>query len=120
MNREALSTISRAQQQALSKTAQELLNEARREQVMPFDSGSTQNEDTYVDDSKLNKGKATIVTDNPYARRLYFHPEFNFKTAKNMNARGEWWEEWLTGGKSERAKKLFGKFLRQSAGGYVH
>ena len=97
-----------------------MLNETRNDQVMPFDTGNTQNESTYVDDSKLDKGRVNIVTDNPYARKLYYHPEYNFKKLKNINARGEWWEEWLSGGKATRAQRLFEQFFRRAGGGYVH
>jgi len=114
----ALLAISRAQAQALAMTAQQILNETRNDQVIPFDTGNTQNESTYVDDSMLAQGKVKIVTDNPYARRIYYSP-IAFKKMKNMNARSEWWEEWLTGGKAERAKTLFEHFFRTAAGGYV-
>jgi len=119
MNHANIAQISRAQEQALAMTAQQMLNETRNDQVIPFDSGATQNEDTYVDDSQLGKGKVSIITDNPYARRLYFHPEINFKHLKNINARGEWWEEWLEGGKKDRAKKLFKQFFRRVGGGVI-
>lgn len=42
-----------------------------------------------------------LVTDTPYARRLYFHPEYNFQTANNANARGEWLRDWMPGGAQE-------------------
>ena len=42
-----------------------------------------------------------LVTDTPYARRLYFHPEYNFQTANNANARGRWLRDWMPGGAQE-------------------
>ena len=42
-----------------------------------------------------------LVTDTPYARRLYHHPEYHFQTGKNANARGEWLHDWLPGGAQE-------------------
>lgn len=38
-------------------------------------------------------GSGEIVWNTPYAHRLYHHPEFNFSTDKNSNARGKWFEE---------------------------
>jgi hypothetical protein len=119
MNRAALQSLSSGQAKALSMTAQQVLNETRNDKVLPMDTGSLQNESTFVDDSKATKGEVSIVTDTPYARRLYFHPEYNFNTSKNANAQGEWWEEWLTGTKKSRAMKLFKQFYKRVTGGYV-
>lgn len=33
-----------------------------------------------------------VVWKTPYARRLYWNPEFNFSKAKNPNASGLWFE----------------------------
>lgn len=119
MNRAALHTLSRAQAQALAMTAQQMLSETRNDGVLPMDTGNLQNESTFVDDSKATKGEVSIVTDTPYARRLYFHPEYDFNTSKNANASGEWWEEWLSGAKQARPIKLFKQFYKRVTGGYV-
>lgn len=37
----------------------------------------------------------------PYARRLYYHPEYNFQTVNNPNAQGRWLDHWLPGGQHE-------------------
>lgn len=38
-------------------------------------------------------GGGLIRWDTPYARRLYYHPEYNFQKDENPNARGLWFEE---------------------------
>lgn len=38
-------------------------------------------------------GSGEVIWDMPYAHRLYVHPEYNFSTDKNPNARGKWFEE---------------------------
>jgi hypothetical protein len=119
MNKQAIKALSKAQSQAIVNTAQQMLNEQRNDFVFPFDTGNLQNESTYVDDSKAAKGKVSIVSDMPYARRLYYHPEYNFNTSKNPNARGEWWAEWLEGAKKSRPSYLFKEFYRRLTGGYV-
>jgi hypothetical protein len=44
----------------------------------------------------------------PYARRLYFHPEYNFSTKENPHAKGMWMEDWIKGGKDEdRLAEIF-------------
>lgn len=43
-------------------------------------------------------GKGLVVWQTPYARRLYYNPQYNFSTDVNPNARGLWFEH----SKSER------------------
>ena len=119
MNAGAIRTLSRAQAQAVSMTAQQMLNEARNDAVIPFDTGATQNEGTHVDDSQAAHGKVSIVTDTPYARRLYYHPEYNFNKSKNANAQGMWWEDWLTGSRKSRPQLLFKQMYKRATRGIV-
>ncbi len=59
----------------------------------------------------------TEVTQTPYARRLYYHPEYNFQTDENPFAGGEWYKPWLPGGISEDfAKEAFRKFYKKAGG----
>ncbi|HWI50264.1 MAG TPA: minor capsid protein [Rummeliibacillus sp.] len=37
-------------------------------------------------------GEGLIVWDTPYARRLYYNPQYNFSKDKNPNAGGLWFE----------------------------
>lgn len=79
--------------------------------------GNLQNESTFVDYSESSSGRVTLVSSTPYARRLYYHPEYNFDTGENPNARGGWYEDWLPGGsKSDFAPKVF-KQLYKKVGG---
>lgn len=38
-------------------------------------------------------GEGLIRWDTPYARRLYYNPQYNFQKDENPNARGLWFEE---------------------------
>ena len=100
---------------ALELTAEALHTEVVQAQVMPRDTGNLQNESTFVDYSQSARGKASLVSSTPYARRLYYHPEYNFQTDENPNAQGEWYKDWLPGGKKENfapeAYKVFFKKL---------
>ncbi|CAN2247522.1 minor capsid protein [Bacillus vallismortis] len=40
--------------------------------------------------SNLEQGQ--IVWDTPYAKKLYYNPQYNFSKDKNPNARGLWFE----------------------------
>lgn len=106
-----------AQIAALEETADTLHTEVLQAQVMPFDTGNLQNESTFVDNSQSAKGKVSLVTSTPYARRLYFHPEYHFKKHENPNAKGEWYEDYVPGGKyDDFAQKAFKELYRRIAG----
>ena len=99
MNFPRIRQLEQAQVTTLEQTAEALHTEVVQAQVMPFDTGALQNEGTFVDYSESRQGKVSIISNTPYARRLYFHPEYHFQTKENPNARGKWYEDWLPGGK---------------------
>lgn len=117
MNQQKVRKLSQAQIQAVKMTGEQMLHEIVSDQVIPFDTGNLQNVGTYVETKEAAKGKVSIVHDTPYASRLYYHPEYSFQTTFNANARGEWWEEWLTGAKKSRPVELFRKFYKRITGG---
>lgn len=98
----SIARVSREAQAAALETVAALRGEVITAQVIPFDYGTLQNS---MGTPTQTVREAEIVTtlaagggDAPYGRRLYFHPEYNFQTANNPNARGLWLEPWLTGG----------------------
>ena len=101
---------------ALEKTAEALHTEVVQAQVMPRDTGHLQNESTFVDYSQSKSGIVSLVSQTPYARRLYFHPEYNFQTKENPNAQGRWLEPWTVGSKKDWCWKAFKKFYKQHGG----
>ena len=102
---------------ALEMTAEALHTEVVQAQVMPFETGNLQNENTFVDYSESKQGKVTLVSSTPYARRLYYHPEYNFQTDENPFAGGEWYEPWLPGGVSQDfARNAFKRFYKKAGG----
>lgn len=114
INDAILDKINKAAVQALKDTADELRTEVQDAQVMPRDTGTLQGESTFVDYSRSGEGKVAIISSTPYARRLYFHPEYNFSTKENPNAKGKWYEDWQAGGeKEEFAPKVFQEFYRK-------
>ncbi len=117
MNFPKIRQLTQAQVTALEKTAEALHTDVIQAQVMPFDTGNTQNESTFVDYRNSSKGSVTLSTSNPYARRLYYHPEYDFSIDENPNARGEWYEDWLEGGKKQDfAKNKFKQFYKKESG----
>ncbi len=97
---------------ALVETADALSSDLKQSQTMPFNTGNLQDRSTSVDDSKKNRGKVSIVSDTPYARKLYFHPEYKFKRDKNPNAGGMWFQPYIDGKKKNFAKMTFAKLLK--------
>ena len=44
---------------------------------------------------RVSKSRYQIIYDTPYARRLYWHPEYNFRKDKNPNAGGLWMQSYI-------------------------
>ena len=111
LNMSVLNMLDSAQLEALGQTADATLTELRDRQVMPFDTGNLQNDSTFIDDSQ--KTTVSIVTTAPQARRLYFHPEYNFKRANNSNAGGKWFESFLN---DDFITSAYARLLKQKGG----
>ena len=117
INHVALRRLDKAAIPALEKTGEALHTEVVQAQVIPFDQGHLQNDSTFVDTRQSALGYVALVSSTPYARRLYYHPEYNFQTKENPNAKGKWFEDWVPGGEHEDfAQKAFEKLYRQEAG----
>lgn len=79
--------------------------------------GNLQNNSTFVDYTDIQTGRAVLVSSTPYARRLYFHPEYHFDKGENPHAKGEWYEDWLPGGKhKDFCQKTFAELYKRLAG----
>lgn len=123
INKLKIKQLTGAQTQALEMTAEALHTEVVQSQVIPFgpdqkkhQGGTLQNESTFVDYSKSRSGKATLISSTPYARRLYYHPEYTFRTADNPNAKGKWYQDWIDGNKKDFCKKAFKTFYKRIGG----
>ena len=119
MNKAGLKRLKNAQIIACKKTAMKMLAEKIDTQEIPMNEGTLQNVLTDVDDSAARRGEVQIVSQGPYAGRLYYNPQYNFNQEFNKNAKGEWWEDFLTGAKKSRPKKIYEYFFKQAAGGFV-
>lgn len=117
LNFSRIKQLSQAAVTALEMTAEALHTEVVQAQVFPFDTGNLQNESTFADYSASENGKVTLVSSTPYARRLYYHPEYNFQTDENPNAKGNWYEDWLPGGsKADFAPKAYKQLYKRVGG----
>ena len=117
LNMPVVKQLDRAKQQALEQTGDALLKQVKNTQVMPFDTGNLQNENTFEDCAQSWNGTVKIVSSTPYARRLYFHPEYNFSRKENSAAGGKWFAPWLEGGTRQKfCSRAFVRFYRKEAG----
>lgn len=110
LNSAKIDKIEKAKKRALKDTMEALRTDVIQSQIMPFDTGTMQNESTYVTGSKDGK-KATLITRTPYAARLYYHPEYNFQKTNNPNAQGKWLEDYITGSKKGFCEEKFQEFF---------
>ncbi|MFQ7584975.1 MAG: hypothetical protein ACLRMW_12580 [[Clostridium] symbiosum] len=117
MNFPRIKQLTQAAVTALEMTGEALHTEVVQAQVFPFDTGNLQNESTFVDYSKAKDGKVTLISSTPYARRLYYHPEYNFQTKENPNAKGHWYEDWESdGSRANFAPNAFKQFYKKVGG----
>ena len=108
LNLSKIRELSEMQVKALEQTAEAIHTEVVQAQVFPRDTGNLQNESTFVDTSKSKQGKVSIVSSTPYARRLYFHPEYHFHT---------WYEDWIPGGReADYCTNAFKRIYRRLTG----
>ena len=116
INTRRVKQLTQAQITALEQTAEALHTEVVQAQVMPRDTGRLQDESTFVDRSQSKKGTVSLVSQTPYARRLYFHPEYNFRTVENPNAQGKWLEPWIDGKEKDFCKKEYIRLYKRIGG----
>ena len=116
LNDAKLKELSKQQAISLAQTADAILTDIRDEQLMPFDTGNLQNDSTYVDDSQQVQGRVSVVSTTPYARRLYFHPEYDFRRNNNSRAGSKWFEPYISGSKKEWLVNTFKELFKRNGG----
>ncbi len=128
LNFNLLKQLDRNSQKALEMTTDALLTEVKNAEIMPRYDGTLQNEGTFPDYSNSANGVTSIVSSTPYARRMYFHPEYNFhrelwtdskgkEHGGNQNAGGEWFAPWLKGGTRQNfCSETFATIYRRLCG----
>lgn len=104
-------------QKAFELTVKEVLSDIRNSQVVPKNTGEL--ERSGFPDIDVQKMVAKIVFDTPYARRLYWHPEYNYRQDKNQYAGGLWMQTYIDGEKKNFVKETYSKFLKQLGGGLI-
>lgn len=115
LNQANINKIQQAMEKALPLTMEAMKTEIMTMQVVPKEIGDLE-ESAVVG---VNEGKGFISYNTPYARRLYYNPQYNFRTDKNPNAQGRWLDPFIHGAKKEWLAMAFGTFLKQQSGGVI-
>lgn len=115
LNQEAIEKIQDAAIKALPLTMEAMKTEINNMQVVPKETGNL--EESAKTGAEGNKGYISYNT--PYARRLYYHPEYNFRQDKNPNAQGRWMDSFIYGPKKDWLAKAYGEFLKRLSGGVI-
>lgn len=101
--------LEEASRQALKMTADQVYSDLVISQTVPMDTGNLQNHLTMV---IADENEVRLVSWGPYARRLYFNPQFNFRQDKNVNAGGRWFDPYFPGyAKGKFIPKVFKMIL---------
>lgn len=120
LNNANINKLIEAHSKALEMTADAVLSDIKTSQVVPKDKGATGLEGSgFVDISEIKNLIVRVVFNTPYARRLYWHPEYNFRKDKNPNAQGKWMEIYLTGEKQQFIKNTYSTLFKQLSKGLV-
>lgn len=110
----ALDKVSKALRKPARAAMEALRTDVASAQVMPFDTGHMQNNQTFVSEIPQRDGALVrLETDTPYARRLYYHPEYHFQTVNNPSAGGLWLEDWVSGDKKDFLLDTYAQLLRR-------
>lgn len=81
---------------AAFKVSDSYLTRLKQDRFMPRNDGTMQDDNTFLEPGtyRKNQGFYDVVTEADQARRLYYHPEYNFQKI-NPNAGGLWIERHL-------------------------
>ena len=115
LDRAAIAHLVKAVAPAAEKAVEALRADVVAAQVMPFDTGDMQNNQTVVEDDG-DSVTAHLVTGAPQARRLYYHPEYNFQKVNNPNAGGKWLEPWIDGERKNIVQDTFAAEYKKETG----
>lgn len=118
LNQQKINTIVEAQKTALEMTGDATKSDIVTSAVVPKQTGELERSG-FVDTSQVESGKLGIIFDTPYARRLYWHPEYNFRKDKNVNAQGKWMQAYVDGEKRNFTKETYKELLKMNSKGLI-
>ena len=108
-NNQKIQDIENIINSSASETMELLYTDLVTSQTMPLNLGIMQNDETFVESTENG---AVLITGSIQARRLYYHPEYNFQK-KNTNAGAYWLEPYINGSKSDFVKVNFADIVKR-------
>lgn len=112
INHRAFKRINKNVQDSMIETADALKSDLIQSQTMPFDTGELQNRSTFVYSGQVKRGRVSVVSTTPYARKMYYHPEYKFQTTKNKKAGGLWFAPYIDGKKKNFVNRAFARIMK--------
>ena len=122
----ALAEVNRRIENALIMTGQDVITDIIEADIVPYMRGMLEGTLEPLDVSDVKQHVVRIHSNTPYARRLYYHPEYNFHRAPwsithrdgrvetfpgNPNAQAEWFEPWISGNRQDFVKSSFAYYM---------
>lgn len=116
LSADKMKKLREAEEKALEMTEQAVLDDAVAQAVVPKRTGTLE-KSGFIREAR--EGVWQVVFSTPYARRLYWHPEYHFRTDKNPNAQGKWMHSYIYGDNRDWVIDTYKEFLRQYARGLI-
>lgn len=117
VDEEKLAQLLQVMSESAELTMRQIQTDLISAQTIPFDTGTLQT--SHFVDMELSQvagdngavAVAILATglDVPYARYVYYHPEFNFQTVNNPNAQALWFETYIDGEKAGMIEEIYQK-----------
>ena len=118
LDNDKLDNITEAHIKSLEMATESLKTDIITSAVVPKDTGELERS-CFVNLDNVDEGVTHISFDTPYARRLYWHPEYNFRTDKNTDAQGKWMDAYINGDKDDFIKNAYSRFLKMNSKGVI-
>lgn len=119
INDAAISKIADNQEKAMKIMLDAVKTDVSQRQVVPFRDGLLKDSVSTGTMVQNDYTLGWIGWDTPYARRLYFHPEYNFRQDKHANAMGLWMTYYQYGPGYDWIRKSYATALKIAAGGVI-
>ena len=116
INQHRINELSETAVKALEMTVEAVHTDIGQAETVPMRTGALSGEHFFVDYEDSRTGRVSLVNSTPYARRLYYHPEYKFRKEFHANAGALWFVPYLTGAKKSFARQVFARLYRALGG----
>lgn len=116
INQHRINELSKTAVKALEMTVEAVHTDIGQAETVPMRTGALSGEQFFVDYEDSRTGRVSLVNSTPYARRLYYHPEYKFRKEFHANAGALWFVPYLTGAKKSFARQVFARLYRALGG----